>query len=321
MDNNRYEETPKKDNPILKVLKMFVQYLKNLAYDFIQGFKYNNMKLPGILVAIPGLLIGFFIGFHAPVVNELEYSYFSDDSLGTFEIVKDTTEAAAHTFDFEYTIDGKKFEVTMKKTEKLDNVTDGAYKVYAGRYTPEVISGEYELDDFETLYVDFFSSSTANFVYKLDGKSADTTVVLTTAIADVEANTSTVDFSVRAEKAILPFDYSAICFFLLMLFGILNVFTAFSMMNKKNLGSVVAATVTTAGIVICGVLYISAIFIYFNSLSINGGPIVRQDTNPWVWDLNKIMALISISVSMLTSITGVVMGYIFFDRTYEKVDR
>lgn len=321
MDNNRYEETPKKDNPILKVLKMFVQYLKNLAYDFVQGFKYNNMKLPGILVAIPGLLIGFFIGFHAPVVNELGYEYFTDDKIGTFEIVKDTTSAAAHTFNFEYSIEDKTIEVSMKKTAELSNVTDGAYKVYAGKYTISSISGDYAEDDFETFYIDFFSSATANFVYKLKDKSADTTVVLTTAIADVEANTSTVDFSVRVSKSIIPFDYSAICFFLLMLFGILNVFTAFSMMNKKNLGSVIAATITTAGIVICGVLYISAIFIYFNSLSINGGPIVRQDTNPWVWDLNKIMALISISVSMLTSVAGIVMGYIFFDRTYEKVDR
>ena len=61
MDNNRYEEVEKKENPFLKVLKIFGQYLKNLGYDFVISFKYNNMKLASILVAIPGVLLGFFL--------------------------------------------------------------------------------------------------------------------------------------------------------------------------------------------------------------------------------------------------------------------
>ena len=44
----------------------------------------------------------------------------------------------------------------------------------------------------------------------------------------------------------MPFDATAISIFLLMLFGILNIFAAVNMSGKKNLGSVVTATVFTA---------------------------------------------------------------------------
>ena len=45
----------------------FKKYLLNIWFNFIDSFKYNPCKLPGILVALPGLFIGFFLEFHSKV--------------------------------------------------------------------------------------------------------------------------------------------------------------------------------------------------------------------------------------------------------------
>lgn len=319
MDNNRYEETPKKQNIFVKILLMFTQYLKNLGYDFIQSFKYNNMKLAGILVALPGLLIGFFISAHSPVINELSFSYYQEEDGGEYDFTKDssvaTGEIANHTFNFSYNVDGKKIDLVMEKTKDI-TTNEGDYLEYQGSYEYKTISGDLSASDIEKLCVDIYSDGSASVIYKLTDDKYDTLVQ-----ANVKIENSKISFTYRFEKSVLDFDYTAICFFILMLFGILNVFTAVSMMGKKNLGSVVAATITTSIIIICGILYISTIFIYFQNLSINGGPIVRQETNPWVWDKNKIIAISTIILSMVSSLVGVILGYINYDRTFEKVDR
>ena len=53
-DQSRYEEVPQKENPFAKIFKTLGQYLKEVFLNFIQSFKYNNMKLAAILAAIPG---------------------------------------------------------------------------------------------------------------------------------------------------------------------------------------------------------------------------------------------------------------------------
>lgn len=188
-----------------KVLKMFWKYIKDVFYDFITSFKYNNMKLPGFLIAIPGVLIGFFLVFHAPVVSSL-------------------------------------------------------------KFTQDI----YDMATFEKITINY-----------------------------------------------LGFDYTAIVLFLLMLFGILNVFTAASVIGKKNLGSVIKALLSTIVITICGALYIFAIF-YYRHLVING---TIPTNKPFAWDINYIMAIFSIALSVASSIIGVVLAFIFYDRTYEKVNR
>ena len=67
------EETSLKENEnkFLKVLKMIGHYLKDVFLNFKESFKYNNMKLPALLIAIPGLLLGFFLNFHYNVVVQL----------------------------------------------------------------------------------------------------------------------------------------------------------------------------------------------------------------------------------------------------------
>ena len=210
-DMSRYEEVPQKKNPFAKVFGMFGKYIRGVLYDFFTSFKFNNMKLPGWLIALPGVLIGFFLMFHAPVIKSFAWN------------------------------------------------------------ADEFVPGE--------------------------------------GIVEV---------------SYLDFDYSGIVVFLLMLFGILNIFTAASVMKKKNLGSVIVATITTLVIVVCGVLYLYLIF-YYQSL-VNSGTITVLDNNhnpvtELNFDTKYIMSILSIVISMVSSVVGVILGFIFYDRTYEKVDR
>ena len=136
----------------------------------------------------------------------------------------------------------------------------------------------------------------------------------------------------------MPFDATAICIFLLMLFGILNIFTAVSMSGKKNLGSVVTATVLTGLMLLLSVYYIYAM-LYYKSISSEANAIYVQtgitSSGKEIWELkyvnnptglatfndNYLISMISIIVSNVFSIAGVVLGFINYDRTYEKVDR
>jgi hypothetical protein len=203
-DLSRYEEVQKKQNPFVKALKAFGTYLKFVVRDFIASFKYNNMKLAGWLIAIPGVFIGFFLEFHYVCVSQMSFKVIDPE---TFE-------------PYEY----------------------------------------------------------------------------------------------------IGFDYTGIVFFILMLFGILNIFTAASVMKKKNLGSVIVATITSAVILIMGGLYLGAIFIY-NGLVVSGE--IAPASGDWTLtgDTNFMMAIITVVVSILSSVVGVVLAFIKYDRTYEKVDR
>ena len=195
-DQSRYEEVPQKENPFAKIFKTLGQYLKEVFLNFIQSFKYNNMKLAAILAAIPGFALGFFLTFHASVVNSISLT-----------------------------------------------------------------------------------------------KSGTTYV--------------------------LPFDWSGMMLFFMMLFGILNIFGAVSMSTKKNLGSVITTTITSAGVIIFGALYLVALFVFFGGVA--SGAI--RVNNFKGMDINWIMSIASVALSMGLSIAGVILGFINYDRTYEKVDR
>lgn len=223
MDENRFEEMPEKKS----VGKSLGEYFKKVFGSFIDGFKYNNMKLPALLVAIPGLIIGFFLIFHAAAIAQMDFTF-------------------------------------------------------------QEYSYEYE----------------KQYMYNLP---------------------------------FMPFDATGIAVFLLMLFGILNVFNALSMSGKKNLGSVVIATVFTAIMVIISAYYIYAIIIYnkFTSdgfyiyeatnqdgfVDILDKTIVKKNPSLSEFTSNYLASMVSIIICDVASIVGVVIGFINYDRTYEKVDR
>lgn len=201
MENKK--QTEEKVNPLLKILKYIGQYFKNIGFDIVSSFKYNRMKLAGLLVAVPGIFLGFFLTYHIPVVNSLAF--------------------------------------TVIKTQGTQTIT--------------------------TVY--------------------------------------------------FP-DISAIILFLLVLFGILNLFTAFSMMSKKNLGSVISATVTTAIILITGCIYLYMVFLY-KSL-VDADLIKLAGGAKFEWSMNYIMSVGSVVISMVCSVAGIILGYIKYDRNYKKVN-
>lgn len=196
-DQNRYEEVPQKENVFKKALKSLGKYFKEVWLNFLEGFRYNNLKLASILVAIPGVFIGFFLGFHADCVN----------------------------------------------------------------------------------YIDFSLDATGTNFY------------------------------------VFSFDFSAMCLFILMLAGILNIFSAVSLSNKKNLGSVIKCLFGTTIIVIAGIMYLVCVFTFMDAVNSGAKNVdLTFDAKWWI-------SIMSIIVSMATSIAGTVLGFIRYDRTYEKVDR
>lgn len=205
------EAEEKKDNKFIKVMKMLGRYFKNVFLNFVESFKYNNMKLAAILVAIPGLLLGFFLNFHYEIVIKLAYTYV-----------------------------------------RVDESTLTMYKQQAPG---------------------------------------------------------------------MPFDYSGIVLFALMLFGILNIFSAVGMSGKKNKKSVILATVLTALIIVCGIMYLYAIFYCLYLVNL-------PDTHPYhvtikgfTIDLNFIMSCISVIGSIVCSVAGCILGFIHYDRNYKEVKR
>lgn len=306
MDQNRYEETPKKENPFLKALKIFGKYWVTVFKDFLRSFKYNNMKLPAILVAIPGLLLGFFISFHYPTINSLSYNYIEIGS--TVQAVSTGTELTFTNFDVEGLKATKIVAVyNDEKTKDSSSETDKIFDITATTAVVEGVTG----DTLEKFVVTL-DNTDATIVYNLKSVGRDAQLTFKATV-----NGTDYRFTQQVTKSLLGFDYSAIMLFVLMLAGIMNIFFASNMSSKKNLGSVVTATVSTGIIWVCGILYMIAIFISYSGFA--SGKITSS--TGWVWDINKIMSLASVIVSMLVSAVGVVLGYIFYDRTYEKIDR
>lgn len=239
MDQNRYEEVPQKENKFKSGIKAIGKWLKFIFVDFINSFKYNNMKLAGLLILIPGAIFGFFLNFHYLTVRDINLTS-----------------------------------------------TKGDGDLYNGLI-----------------------------------------------------------------------DYSGLVLFGLMLFCILNIFAGFSLMNKKNKGSVIICLLTTVVIVALGVAYIYLLMVYHNAgnkfydaaekivrehpeffkptdddqrrATIARTMVCDPESEFYVYaiqaskrptiDNNWVASVGSIVFCILSSIVGVVLGFIKYDRTYEKV--
>ena len=223
------------------------QFLKNyfggIWYDFIQSFKYNNMKLAGLLILIPGAIFGFFLTFHVQVVND----------------------------------------ITVKATDGTNYMTD----------------------------------------------------------------------------------LSGFMLFIMMLFGILNIFSGFSVMNKKNLGSVILATVTSVVMIVAGIFYFVIVFRWMGAVNTyykqldrlvseldavgctefdieayaRGYILSGKGAEPWTgvdwfiyaipagkriseyFNFEYVMSIGSVALCMGCSVAGCALGFKNYDRNYQKVDR
>ena len=126
-----------------------------------------------------------------------------------------------------------------------------------------------------------------------------------------------INFATPTGYYVFPVDITSIVLFVLMLSGIMNIFASLALSNKKNLGSVIRVTITSAIILVAGAFYLVSVFVYINgcttgALTPEGG---------FSLDHNFIISIISVIVSMLSVVAGCVLAFINYDRTYEKVDR
>lgn len=239
-------EQPKEEK---KSLWNFLKgYFKGLGFDFIQSFKYNKMKLPGLLILIPGAIFGFFLVFHTGFIHHVKFG-----------------------------------------------------STYPNK--------------------DYF------------------------------------------------YDFTGIALFFMMLFGILNIFTGFSVMNKKNKGSVVLATITSLLMLAAATLFLVNIIIWMNGLSVHNNQVnslvdeirrikpqafeteeqLYDYANGYIFyekgdepitglnwyvfaladdtklsdyiDIDAILSLGSIAFCIISSTIGCILGFKNYDRDYQKVDR
>jgi len=183
------------------------------------------------------------------------------------------------------------------------------YIQYAGTYSVESVDGATPTGDIRNLKLVVNANGLISYQY------AGNTVN-----ARLSGNSAT-DLSSNALETvnILPFDFSAIAIFILTLFGFLNVFLSLELSKKKNLGSVIKAALTTVVIVGLGALYIYAIVATDNALHLENGLKLGGVTT--MFDTDCIISIVTVGASAFFSLAGLILAFINYDRTYEKVDR
>ena len=96
-----------------------------------------------------------------------------------------------------------------------------------------------------------------------------------------------------------------VCMFILVLCGYINIFEGFQLIGKKNLGTIIIISVLTLVLIMCGILYIS---------DVNK---VTKDQNMEITSTN-VISFIIVGSSMVVSLVGCVLAYIWRDKNYKK---
>lgn len=195
---------------------------------------------------------------------------------------------------------------TSASSEDYDDA-NAKFIQYAGNYKVSLVDGKAPTGDIADLTVNVKASG--NLVYKYAGNTINAR--LTTSGTNLQSNA-------QETINILPFDFSAIAIFVLTLFGFLNVFLSLELSKKKNLGSVIKAALITGAIIIIGGLYIYAITQSGTAIA-NG--YVKLENVTTIYDSNCITSIGVVIASAVFSLAGLILAFINYDRTYEKVDR
>lgn len=93
--------------------------------------------------------------------------------------------------------------------------------------------------------------------------------------------------------------------FILILCGMINIFEAFSITKNKNFGSILIATILGAIIIVSGFIYI---FDLVTTINDHGYGFIGANYG----------SFITVGVSMLLTIVGIVICWIFRDKSYKK---
>lgn len=91
--------------------------------------------------------------------------------------------------------------------------------------------------------------------------------------------------------------------FALVLLGCINIFNAFALNSKKNLGTVILNTITTVLLLLFGFLYI------FSFIDQTG----KYQPNSSVY-----ISIATVGISMACALAGCIISYFFIDKEYVK---
>lgn len=98
------------------------------------------------------------------------------------------------------------------------------------------------------------------------------------------------------------------CLFVLVMAGSVNIFSAMNVINKKSLGSSIMTTIVSTIVVVAGIFYI---------VDIIEGIGYNKDHNLTI-DYNVYVAIATTILSLILTIAGTVLSFVFFDHTYER---
>jgi len=125
----------------------------------------------------------------------------------------------------------------------------------------------------------------------------------------------------------MPYDYTGIVIFILMLLGILNIFIALAFNSKQNKGSVVSATIITLVMIGLTIAYVYAVT-YFKTYHDTGievnGTLYKLEIAGGGYESNFLSnymgSMIVLFIADGLSALACVLGFIHYNRAYEKGD-
>jgi branched-subunit amino acid transport protein len=267
-------------------------------YEVVNGYSYVNYNLSRVGLALNDE------GSVNVTYNNLNSN--NEYKLAVKAIAKDGTEFYSSALS-ELTA----FSVTKDGTEFIDE-DYGSYVTsfinIAGTYYVSKVNGsDFVPDDaIETLKMVVNANGTAEYV--LNGKTTSTRLF---------NNGDTYTSRDTKKVTVLPFDFSGPVLFVMTLVGFLSVFVALDLSKKKNLGSVIKAALCTFAVLLSGALYIYSIMATEDALH-NGFEIESYST---MFDTNCLISIVVVCIAMASSLAGLILSFINYDRTYEKVDR
>jgi len=267
-------------------------------YQEVNGYNYPNYNLTRIGVSLNDE------GNASVNINALTTA--NKYKVAVKAIAKDNTEFYSSKLSDIVSFDVLKNGSAYVEEAYGDTVTD--FINVAGTYNVTKINGQdFKADsDIESLKMIINANGTAEYV--LNGKSTSTRLY---------QNGNNYSSRDTQKVTVIPFDFSGPVLFVLTLIGFLSVFVSLDLSKKKNLGSVIKAALCTLAILIAGGLYIYSIMATENALKTG----FQTDSYSTMFDNNCVISIVVVCIAMASSLAGLILSFINYDRTYEKVDR
>lgn len=112
--------------------------------------------------------------------------------------------------------------------------------------------------------------------------------------------------------------HSAFQMFALIVLGAVMMFVAVNVKGKRNLGSTIQAALVTSAIVIFGIFWIMNFYRTNTIYNVDKWTSLSDGSSYSVTSKTNLISQICVIVSMICSVIGTVLSFIFRDKTYKK---